>query len=279
MSSIAYNFSNKIALVTGSSSGIGAETCRQLAKSGARVVVTGRSAEKISEVATDCRRLLPPVSLPITKSASDSRVLELVADLTRDSDRRRLVAETVRHFGDQIDILVNNAGFAQTAAITDGSYMTVYRQTMDTHLTASVSLTHLCVPYLRRSSTGGSVVNVSSVRSRQTRPEVSAYCMSKAALDMFTRCMAAELGPFGIRVNSVNPGATRTNLAITAGMTRQQSDEFYDMYASVYPVGRCAEPGDIARAVLYLASDSAAFVTGSNFLVDGGHLAANVSKY
>ncbi|CAG2173595.1 unnamed protein product [Oppiella nova] len=264
--SLSYDFSGKVALVTGSSSGIGAATAILFAKSGANVVVTGRNATKVSEVAKQCLNVSP----------KGLKALEVVADVTRDEDLIRLVDTTVKEFG-KIDILVNCAGSASGAAvISDTSYIDNFRQVLKTNLDSYVFLSHICVKHLEK--TKGNIVNISSVRSTQTAPLMSAYCMSKSALDMFTKCIAVELGHKGIRVNSVNPGATKTNLPQATGVSDGDAQAFYDAFARLYPVGRYAVGEDIANAVLYLASNESSFITGSVLVADGGHLAANVGS-
>lgn len=131
--SIAYNFAGKVALVTGSSSGIGAATAILFAKSGANVVVTGRNATKVSEVAKQCLNVSP----------KGLKALEVVADVTRDENLVRLVDTTVQTFG-KIDILVNNAGIAIPVGIEDKNYVNIYRQNLQTNLDSVVFLTHIC---------------------------------------------------------------------------------------------------------------------------------------
>ncbi|CAG2110531.1 unnamed protein product [Medioppia subpectinata] len=234
--SVTYNFAGKVALITGSSSGIGAATAILFAKSGANVVITGRNAERVSEVAKQCLDVSP----------DGSKALEVVADVTSDEDLQRLVDTTIKTFG-KIDILVNNAGaVAGGAGLSDNNYINGFRQVLKMNLDS-------CAPNL------------------------SAYCMSKSALDMFTKCMAAELGPKGIRVNNVNPGAVKTNLPQAAGLSDEIAQTFYDMYGKLYPVGRYGLAQDIAHAIVFLASDESSFMTGTTLLADGGHLAANVA--
>ncbi|CAG2167276.1 unnamed protein product [Oppiella nova] len=292
--SLAYNFSGKVALVTGSSSGIGAATAILFAKSGANVVVTGRNATKVSEVAKQClnhwkwwqtltnvvvtgrnaTKVSEVAKQCLNVSPKGLKALEVVADVTRDEDLIRLVDTTVQTFG-KIDILVNNAGIAIPVGIGDKNYVNIYRQNLQTNLDSVVFLTHICVKHLEK--TKGNIVNISSVRSTQTRHDLSAYCMSKSALDMFTKCIAVELGHKGIRVNSVNPGAVKTNFASNSGVTKSESDKWYENYGKLYPVGRVGEGDDIANAVLYLASNESSFITGSVLVADGGHLAANIN--
>ncbi|XP_054161153.1 uncharacterized oxidoreductase SSP0419-like [Oppia nitens] len=268
MSTITYNFLGKVALVTGSSSGIGAATAQLFAKSGANVVVTGRNADGLAKVAKQCTDVSP----------KQLTALEVVGDLTNKEDCDRLIETTVQKFG-KLDILVNNAGLSSMAKITDDDYMEKYMHVMSANLNSVVYMTHKCVPYLAK--TRGNVINISSIAGMiPFRQSMSAYCMSKAAVDMFTKCMAAELGPkHHIRVNSVNPGMTHTSIVQRmAGLSKEKDDVYWQQYTKLYPIGRCGSPEDIANAVCYLANDAAAgFITGTCLLADGGHIAANVN--
>ncbi|CAG2178216.1 unnamed protein product, partial [Oppiella nova] len=179
-----------VALITGSSSGIGAATAVLLAKSGANVVITGRNAENVSKVSKQCSDVSPKHLKP----------LEVVADVTKEEDLHRLLDTTIKTFG-KLDILVNNAGFAIRAEITDSDFIQKYKSVLETNVDSVVYLTHISVKHLEK--TKGNIINISSIAGIQAGHSMSPYCMSKTALDMFTKCMAAELGPKHIRVNSV----------------------------------------------------------------------------
>ncbi|XP_054167703.1 uncharacterized oxidoreductase MexAM1_META1p0182-like [Oppia nitens] len=240
--SIKYDFTGKVALITGSSSGIGAGIAELFAKSGANVVVTGRNADRVAKVAKQCTDLSP----------KQLTALEVVGDVNREVDCNCLIDTTVQTYG-KIDILVNNVGIDHFADPNSADYYQLFLSVMQTNLNSVVYLTHKCVPYLAK--TRGNVINISSNASKVTINGYSPHCMSKAAVDMFTKCMAAELGPkHHIRVNSVNTD-------------RLSSKQYWP-----------GQPEDIAQTVAFLASDTAAgFLTGSIVVADGGHLAANVS--
>ncbi|CAG2178530.1 unnamed protein product [Oppiella nova] len=138
---------------------------------------------------------------------------------------------------------------------------------MNTNLRSVVWLTHLCVEHLEK--TKGNILNVSSIAA--LKPINLLYSMSKAALDMFTKCVALELGHKGIRANVINPGPVKTEfIEIYRNVTKAKYDELYEERAKKCPIGRVGEPLDVAKVVLYLTSDEASFVTGSNFVIDGG---------
>ncbi|XP_054167704.1 uncharacterized short-chain type dehydrogenase/reductase y4vI-like [Oppia nitens] len=263
--SVTYDFTGKVALITGSSSGIGAATAQLFAKSGANVVVTGRNADRVAKVAKQCTDLSP----------KKLTALEVVGDVNKQVDCDRLIQTTVQTFG-KIDILVNNVGFGGRADVTSVDFYQKFQNIMTTNLNSVVYLTHKSIEHLAK--TNGNIINISSIAAKITGSGQSPYHMSKAALDMFTKCMAAELGPKRIRVNSVNPGSVNTSFVTNMGVPKPLSDKLYETVGAKYPVGRAGTADDIANTIVYLASDTAAgFLTGSIVVADGGHLAANVS--
>ena len=153
--SVQFDFKDKVVLITGSSSGIGAGTALLFSKSGAKVVITGRNERKLSEVAKKCQQLSPNGYKP----------LQVLGDITREEDAQRLVKSTINEFG-KLDVLVNNAGFGCNKGLKDPDYMTAYRDVLNTNLTSVVYLTHLCAEHL--TLTKGNVVNVSSVAAFST---------------------------------------------------------------------------------------------------------------
>jgi len=153
--SILYDFSGKVALITGSSSGIGAATAILFAKSGAQVVVTGRNVSKVQSVAKQCSDVSP----------NESKALEVVADITREEDIERLIETTINTFG-KLDILVNCAGIFRITQITDSDYIENYKKVIDVDLNSVVNMIHKCVKHL--SKTKGNIINISSVAGIQS---------------------------------------------------------------------------------------------------------------
>ena len=153
--SINFNFSGKVVLITGSSAGIGAATAVQFSRAGAQVVVTGRRADKVSEVAKECLKVSP----------NGTKALEVVADVTKPEDLRRLVDTTVKHFG-KLDVLVNNAGAGTKAGINDKDFYEKYLKVMQINLNSVVYLTHICVEHLEK--TKGNIINISSLAGMRT---------------------------------------------------------------------------------------------------------------
>lgn len=190
-------FHDKVILVTGASSGIGAETARLLSKLGGKLVLVGRNQQRLEKVASEiiasnaennCTASFPIVS-PLT----------IVADVTKDC--QRIIDQTIDHFG-QLDVLVNNAGINVEETVMDAK-MEKFDQVFNTNVRSVVELSKMAVPFLEK--TKGNIVNVSSICGMVPVYSSTFYSMSKAALDHFTKCSSNEFAKRGIRVNSVNP--------------------------------------------------------------------------
>ncbi|KOB74729.1 Hydroxybutyrate dehydrogenase [Operophtera brumata] len=249
------SFQNKVVLVTGASSGIGAATAIAFAAEGARVAIVGRNEKKLAVTAEQCEK-------------KGSKPLFIAADVTKDEDVIRIMKDTINHFG-KLDVLVNNAGIAPNASILAPDAMDTFDKTMTTNLRSVVHLTHLAAPYLVESK--GNIVNVSSIAALSVVVNYSsAYSTSKAGLDHFTRCVALELAAKGVRVNTVNPGPVKTDILESAGVTAEQRDAMMAAVSKMVPLGRVGEPEEIADVILFLASDKAKSVTGSTYVSDNG---------
>ncbi|XP_026756545.2 3-oxoacyl-[acyl-carrier-protein] reductase FabG-like [Galleria mellonella] len=247
-------FNNKVVIVTGASSGIGAAAAVLFAKEGARVVMVGRNESKLSKVAEQCAR-------------GGQTPLVIRADVSNDNDVKRIIDETIKKFG-KIDILVNNAGMGSFGFILNGSILKAYDEVMAVNMRSIVHLTALAAPHLVK--TKGNIVNISSVAGKMTSsvPGFLAYSVSKAALDHFTRGAALELAASGVRVNGISPGPVVTDFLENAG----NSSVSWDNLSSSVPLKRCSESSEIAEMILFLASDKAKGVTGSDFVTDNGTL-------
>ncbi|XP_054155782.1 uncharacterized protein LOC128954228 [Oppia nitens] len=242
------NFTDKVVLVTGSSSGIGEGIVKLFSVLGARVVVTGRKEADIHRVAQDCQRLSPNKLKP----------LEVVADLTKSADLSTLLNETIKTFG-KLDVLVNNAGIYPATTIDQTNLLQLWDQIFNIDLRAVVELIHLAVPYLEK--TNGTVIDISSISSLAPMIDKLAYNSVKSSLDMLARVLALELGPKGIRVNTLNPGAVNV---------KSYTSDLSNDYIKATPLRRIGLPLDIAKGVAFLASTDASFITGANLVVDGG---------
>ncbi|CAG2113739.1 unnamed protein product [Medioppia subpectinata] len=184
------NFTGKVVLITGSSSGIGEGIAKLFSILGANVVVTGRKAADVQRVAKEVLELSPKKLKP----------LEVVGDLTKAEDVTKLMDNTIKTFG-KLDVLVNNAGIYPESTIEMKNLMEVWDQTFNIDLRAVVQLIHQSVPHLEK--TNGTIIDISSIAGIRPGAYALAYCAAKAGLDMLTRVLALELGPKGIRVNTL----------------------------------------------------------------------------
>lgn len=248
------SFEGKVVLVTGASSGIGADAARHLSKLGASVALVGRNTERLNAVAEQI------------KSDGSPAPLVIVADVTKDAER--IINEMIAHFN-KLDVLVNNAGIIERGNLETITIESLNRL-LDTNVRSVIRLTQLATPHLEK--TKGNVVNVSSIAGLQVRPNALQYCISKAALDQFTKCASLELAAKGIRVNSINPAAIETPIFQTIGVDLEQ---FKEHVTKAYPIGRIGQVADTSNAIAFLANDAASFITGILLSVDGGML--NVS--
>jgi len=260
MASVGINFVGKVALITGSSSGIGAATAKYFAKLGCAVALSGRNEQNLQEVQKECIEL----------GASNDKVIYHVGDVTDETFMKRMVDGTVQKFG-KLNILVNNAAIALGGNTQEGKIES-FDQQMNTNVRAVIQLTKLCIPHIVKEK--GAIVNVSSVGSIRGTPLFTYYCMTKAALDMFTKCLALELAPQGVRVNSMNPGFVATALRTRSSINEEQERQFQEHYKNITPLGRIGQPEDIAQTIAYLASDQASFTTGQLIVADGGLILA-----
>jgi meso-butanediol dehydrogenase/(S,S)-butanediol dehydrogenase/diacetyl reductase len=245
-------FEEKVAIVTGAGSGIGEATARRLSREGASVVLVGRTERKLVRVAAN---------LP------QDRTLVSIADVSEQAAVEMMVADTITRFG-RIDILVNNAGTAPTGPFLEAS-IEDWRAVMATDVDGVLFCTRAALPHLLESK--GCIVNVSSVSGLGGDWNMSFYNAAKGAVSNLTRSLALELGPQGVRVNAVNPSLTFTDL--TKDMKADKA--LMARFADRIPLGRGAEPAEVADVIAFLVSNDARFVNGVNLPVDGGLMASN----
>ncbi|KAJ0178702.1 hypothetical protein K1T71_005477 [Dendrolimus kikuchii] len=249
-------FCGKVVLITGASSGIGADTATEFSKLGANVVITGRNKDNLDKISKACVEISPNKLKPLI----------LIADMNNENDVEKIIKATIATF-EKLDILVNNAGILETGSIETTS-LDQYDRVMNTNIRSSYHLTLLAIPYLIK--TKGNIVNVSSVTGLRAFPNVLSYCMSKAAMDQFTRCVALEVALKGVRVNAVNPGVIRTGIHLKGGMDDKQYEEFLKKCAETHALGRPGEVKEVTSVIIFLASDAASNITGATLPVDGG---------
>ncbi|XP_018495323.1 L-xylulose reductase [Galendromus occidentalis] len=239
-----YGFKGKTAMVTGAGTGIGRVICKQLREAGAHVIAVGRNPEDLDSLRAEC----PGIE---TKCCN-------LADW--DATERALKYS-------KVDLLVNNAGVAileSVGEITDKAFSA----TMNVNTKAVINVTQCCLPSMKANKRGA-IVNMSSQASIAALKDHAVYSASKAAMDALTRVFALELGPYNIRVNSVNPTVTMSPMAMVGWADETKSKEM----KSKIPLGRFAQPEEVANTVLYLLSDRSSMITGTCLPIDGGFTA------
>ncbi len=240
----------KVAVVTGASKGIGAAIATALAAEGAAVVVNYASSRSGADA----------VVTRITSAGG--RAVAVQADVADADQAQALVSAAVEHFG-QLDILVNNSGVYEIAPLEAITAAHFHRQ-FNINVLGLLQVTQAAVTQLGQ---GGSVINVGSVVSTTTPPGMGVYTATKGAVDALTGVLARELGPRGIRVNSINPGMVDTEGAQAAGFV---GSEFETQVVAQTPLGRIGAPDDIAKVAVFLASEDAQWVTGELIKAGGG---------
>ncbi|XP_026725160.1 17-beta-hydroxysteroid dehydrogenase 14-like [Trichoplusia ni] len=247
------SFNDKVVIVTGGSSGIGAAIAIKFSSLGAKITIVGRNEQKLHAVAKKCEN-----------------PLILIADVTKENDMKKIVNDTVKHFG-KLDILVNNAGIARNTSILNENAMADYDQVMATNIRSCVYLTHLSAPHIIK--TKGNIINISSIAALKVlSKQAFTYNASKAALDHFTRSVASELASYGVRVNVVSPGPVRTDFIENLGLDKAQQEAAFDHMRKMTALDRVSDPEEIADLVLFLASDKAKGITGATFVSDNGSM-------
>jgi glucose 1-dehydrogenase len=244
----------KVALVTGSSQGIGQAIAVRLAQEGAHIIVNYRSHPEGAE-ATKAK---------IEATGHKAHLVQ--ADLGNISDIRRMVAEGIQQFG-KIDILVNNAGVEKHADFWDVTEED-YDSVINVNLKGVFFATQAVVQHLKEKKSAGKIINISSVHEELPFPHFTSYCASKGGVKMLMRNLAVELGPLGITINNVAPGAIETPI----NKDLLNDSEKLNAVLKNIPLGRLGKSEDVAALVAFLASPDADYITGSTFYVDGGLL-------
>src|SRR6266403_3349324 len=254
------HLSGKVALITGSASGIGRATALLFAREGAAVALADVNADSGQRVADEIVRF-------------GGRAFFEPVDVTRAADCQRLVERAIREFG-RIDVLFNNAGIIRRATVLDLSEDD-WDRVMAVNVKSIYLLSREVIPHLRKVG-GGTIINTASGWGLTGGAKAAVYCASKGAVVLLTKAMAVDHGPQNIRVNCICPGDTDTGMLRSETQQLGEASDRFLGEAAKRPLGRVGTPEEIARAALYLASDASSFVTGTALVVDGGGLAGSV---
>ncbi len=244
-------FTDKIAVVTGASKGIGAGTARRLAAEGATVIVNYASSKQGADATVD------------QIVSAGGKAVAMSGSVAEEADMSRLFDEVRSTYG-HVDVLVNNAGVYGLGPIESMS-VAEFRRHYDTNVLGLLLATRACLALFP--PTGGSIVNIGSIVGTSAPPGAVVYVGTKGAVDSMTKSLAKELAPRRIRVNGVNPGFVVTEGTRSGGMAGGQ---FEETIVANMPLGRAGKPEDIAAAVAFLASDEASWITGESLVVSGG---------
>lgn len=260
--------SNKHALVTGGSKGIGKGIAQALAAEGCSVSICARTEEELEETADELRK-------------TGSEILAIQADLTSEDDIKKVVNETAEAFG-SIDILVNNAGTIGESGTFEGTPLDEWRSLFELNLFAVVSITRKVIPHMKQQG-WGRIINISSENGRQPYPDMIHYSASKGALDNFSKALSKQYAADNILVNSVSPAFIMTPLV--SDMMEQMADEediskdeaietFLGNNRPHIEQKRAGTIEEVGSIVAFLASEKSSFINGSNYRVDGGSVAS-----
>lgn len=249
---MAGGLKGKVAVVTGAGGGVGSVITKRLAAEGCKVVLIGRNMDKLSKAA---------------KEAGDKKnTLTFVANITKEAEVLSAIEQTISSF-DRIDILVNNAGTINDPVPFHEMTDDKWNELVDTNLIGTFQMTKAVIPIMMKQKSG-SIINISSVLGIRSIPNVplAVYGSTKSGVIMFTKSIAVEYGPHGIRSNCICPSTIRSSLI----EPYLQDENAKKMLEATFPLRRVGEPDDIAGAVSYLCSDDAKWVTGTVLVVDGG---------
>jgi NAD(P)-dependent dehydrogenase (short-subunit alcohol dehydrogenase family) len=248
-----FSLEGQVAIITGSSRGIGRAIAVRMAEHGAKVVVSSRKVAACEEVVKS-----------IQDKYGKDRAIAIAANISSKDDLAHLVAETVSHWG-QVDVLVCNAAsnpyYGPQAGITDE----LFRKILDNNIVANHWLINLVAPQMIQRK-AGSIIIVSSIGGLRGSPVIGAYCISKAADMQLARNLAVEYGPHNVRVNCIAPGLIKTDFA----RALWEDEAMLKERMVTTPLRRIGEPDEIAGAAVFLASQAGSYVTGQSLVVDGG---------
>ncbi len=251
-----FDLKDKVAVITGASSGLGSDAAIALAHAGANVAILARRKEKLEIIKNKIESL-------------GKKCIAISCDVTDEDSISLAIKEVINHYG-HIDILVNNAGIAVRGGV-DTLTEEDWDKSMNTNVKSIFLLSKYVIPYMK-SRKYGKIINIASVNAVVCdKSDIfirHSYNASKTAVIGLTRAMAASYSQYGITVNAIGPGLFETEMTAD---TLFKSEEFLNMYSTMVPVGRPGRKGELNGTILYLASDASSYVTGEFILVDGGY--------
>ena len=253
MGELSFNLTDRVFIVTGGSRGIGLEIAKQLLTQKAKVVICGRKKENLDAAVAELN--------------ADSDALAVAAHVAQPEDVENLFDQALDRFG-RLDGLVNNVGMNIATGLADAD-PGLWQKIIDTNLSGTFLCARKAGQVLRENKKG-KIVNISSIAARRAAPFMGIYGVAKAGIEMMTKVLAQELAPFNIQVNAIAPCMVKTKFSEPFW----SNQEIYDHIIKTIPMGRIAEPLDVALPVLFLCSQASDFMTGQTLMVDGGASAA-----
>ncbi|TXD52667.1 MULTISPECIES: SDR family NAD(P)-dependent oxidoreductase [unclassified Polaribacter] len=250
-----FNLEGKVAIITGSSKGIGKAIAKGLAQNGAQVVISSRSQEACNEVAKEF-------------TAEGLKAIGIACHIGKEDQRKNLVEKTMEAFG-RIDILVNNAAINPVYSPIEEVDPTIFDKIMDVNVKAPWSLSNLVLPHLKANK-NGSIINIASVEALTPGFGLGIYSTSKAAILMLTKNQAKEWGPYGVKANAICPGLIKTKFSAALW----QNEKMLHKLERSIPSGRMGMPEEIVGLACLLASDAGNYMTGGVYTADGGYMIA-----
>ena len=250
-----FNLENKVAIITGSSKGIGKAIAKGLAQNGAQVVISSRSQEACDEVAKEF-------------TGEGLKVVGIACHIGKEDQRKNLVLKTIEAFG-RIDVLVNNAAINPVYSPIEEVDPAIFDKIMDVNVKAPWSLSNLVLPHLKANK-NGSIINIASVEALTPGFGLGIYSTSKAAILMLTKNQAKEWGQYGVRANAICPGLIKTKFSAALW----QNEKMLHKLEKSIPSGRMGMPEEMVGLACLLASDAGNYMTGGVYTADGGYMIA-----